>query len=400
MHGRAPRILFLDGSGDLVGAFRSWKSGQEDPGQTDSTFSGQFFDIATKLGARVRAIAWPGDRTMIQEGSFVLEHRRRPLSSTRGALFHLAQVIWALDLLVVALASRSEVVVMQDGPHHWLFAPLRVAGVRLVPIVHNTLWPAGHEPVGIGGRVLLRAEGWFFRHVADATLAVSPECERQIRAAARGPLRGPIAQFRPTYLSPIAPSPADLPGIPFRVLYAGRLEREKGVFDLLEVAARLETNLPGKFRWSICGGGSAERELKSAICSRGLGTSVMMLGHLRRVDLAHEYAACDAVLVPTTGAFPEGLNRSAVEAALSGRPVVISSAAPAAEILGRGALICPDGDIDAYVSALRLLAQDGDVYRAARDAAAREGALLLDSGKSLRSVLGGILEKTLYRRRS
>jgi glycogen synthase len=392
MRSRAPRILFLDGCGDLIGAYRHWRAGEPDPNQTDATFSGQFFDIATRIGAHVRAIAWPGDQSRVEEGRFVIEHRRRPFPSARGAAYHVAQVLWAADIASVAIRAGVDVIVMQDGPYRWLLAPLRALGVHLVAVVHNTLWPACHPPVSLGKRALATAEGWFFRRVSDATLAVSPECERQVRTAAIGRPRGSVAQFRPTYDGPLAAAPRSTPATPFRVLYAGRLERDKGVFDLLEVAARLEASRPGGFRWTICGGGSAEREFATAAQARGLASIVTLRGRLRRPELSAEFAGCDSVFVPTTAGFPEGLNRAAVEAALSGRPVVISKTAPAAEILGPAAVVVAPGDIEAYAAALRLLADDAALYGSSCEAAVRASAALLDPNMSLQTVLGRVLD--------
>jgi glycosyltransferase involved in cell wall biosynthesis len=182
---------------------------------------------------------------------------------------------------------------------------------------------------------------------------------------------------------------------PFRVLYAGRLERDKGLFDLIEVAARLEAIRPGQFVWTICGAGSAEREFVETVETRKLLASITFRGRLRRPELAREYAACDAVLVPTSARFPEGLNRSALEAALSGKPVVISSTAPAAELLGQAALVVLAGDIDGYAAELRRLAEDAGLYRTSCEAALRVGATLVDPSMSFRKVLGDVLEQLL-----
>jgi glycogen synthase len=397
MRSECPRLVFLDGSGDLIGAYRRWRSGRADLTQTDATFSGQVFEVARRIGARLHAIAWPGGRDRLEDGAFVIEHRPPPLPRARGALFNVAQALWAADITALAVRFRADALIMQDGPHRWLFSPLRALGVRLVAIVNCTLWPAGYPPAKNRHRALLRAEGWFFRSVADATLALSPECERQVRAAAKGPPRGLVAQFRPRYEALLAPRPDHAPARPFRILYAGRIEREKGVLDLVDVAARLDARRPGEFHWTVCGSGSADGELARAVAARNLGHRVVLRGALKRPELLREYAACDVVFVPTTLSFCEGLNRVALEAALSGRPAVVSSTTPAGELLGDAAITVPTGDLEGYAAALQRLADDPERYDAACSAAVAAGATLLDRDDSLEAVLGGVLDEMFPR---
>jgi glycosyltransferase involved in cell wall biosynthesis len=387
-----PHIFYLDGPGDLIGAYRHWRAGRPDPTQTDSTFSGQLFEVAERLGASLHAIAWPGDGERLQDGRFLLEHRPRPFPHARGATFHLVQALWAAELVAVALRSRADVAVLADGPHPFLFAPLRAAGMKLVPVMHTTLWPAGHRPRDAKARAIAGAQGWLFRR-ADATLVVSPECERQVREVA-GTMRGPIAHFRPSYGAVLAEPRRGTPVRPFRVLFAGRIERNKGVLELVDLAVQLEAEHPGGFHFTLCGGGPAEAELAARVAARGAGGVVALRGRLRREDMVKEYAACDAVLVPTPIAC-EGLNRVALEAALSGRPVVLSDTTPAREILGAAALTVRAGDLEGYGRALRRLADDPALYRASCEAAVQAGRSLLDPalsfGEALARTLGEIL---------
>lgn len=391
MRSRPPRILFLDGPGDLIGSFRRWRAGEQYPGETAATYSGQFFEVATRLRARVHAIAWPGDRERVEDGEFVIEHRPRVWSAARGAAFHAAQALWASDLMAVALRFRPDVVMLVDTPPPFLFAPLGAGGTRVVVALHNTLWPAHHPPSGLA-RLMARANGWFFRNVADATLALSPECERQVRSMA-GSLRGSIEQYRPRFTGRIADAPGDDPGRPFRVLFASRAERNKGVFDVVELAARLEASRPGGFLWTICGGGSAEGQLAAAIRERGLSRVVQQYGQVQRTRLLELYAACDAVIVPTTSAFAEGMAKVALEAVLAGRPAIVSDTVPAGEILGDAALIAPAGDLAAFTRAVERLADDAAFYRATCDAAVRCSTALLDPSVSFEAVV----ERTLRR---
>ena len=62
----------------------------------------------------------------------------------------------------------------------------RMFGIRVVPILHNTLWPSGFPPTGRGQRLVLKLDTPFWRRVPVATIGVSPECERQLDQLTKG----------------------------------------------------------------------------------------------------------------------------------------------------------------------------------------------------------------------
>lgn len=389
---RVPRLLFFDGPGNLVGSFRSWREREPYSGELALTYSAQLFNVAERLGLQTHAVAWPRTRERVVDGDFVVEHRPAPFASARGALFHAAQAAWAADLLALAARFRPDVTMLVDTPYPFLFAPLRGMGTRVVVALHNTLWPANHRRTGVAQRMLSRANGWFFRNHVDVTLALSPECERQVRTVA-GDLRGPIVQYRPQFEAHIAPAPRTPPGVPFKVLFASRVERNKGVLDVIEAAARLEARRPGRFAWVICGGGSAEREVAHTISARGLTSVIRQRPQLRRVDLLEEYANCDAVIVPTTATFAEGMAKVALEGALAGRPVIVSETVPAGEVLGDAAITVLAGDISGYVQAVERLADNAALYLSMCSAADRVSKILLNRDHGFEAIV----ERTLRR---
>ena len=42
---RPLRIVYAAGPGDVVGTYRHWKEGRDDPSQVAITYSGQFYDL-------------------------------------------------------------------------------------------------------------------------------------------------------------------------------------------------------------------------------------------------------------------------------------------------------------------------------------------------------------------
>ena len=220
--------------------------------------------------------------------------------------------------------------------------------------MHNTLWPAGYPPASLISRSLLFLDSLFFRWVATATLAVSPECVRQVRKITRGK-HGPIYTFtiqfvRQSFEPRTEPPPLDKP--PFRLLYSGRIIRNKGVFDLLDIMQRVDAKAPGRTRLDICGTGPDLESLKIQCARRGLENIISIRGWTSPMDLRSSLAASHASIVPTRSDFAEGMAMTAIEAILSGRPVITSPVVPALEVLQPACLAAKTNDVDSYVDAV------------------------------------------------
>ena len=90
-----------------------------------------------------------------------------------------------------------------------------------------------------------------------AALVASKDIARQLRDLV-GETGIDIAEHLPTY-SPSQfasiPSPGTVSRPPFRVFFAGRIEANKGIYDIVEIARRLNAERPGMFQFDICGDG-------------------------------------------------------------------------------------------------------------------------------------------------
>lgn len=387
---RFPRILYAVGPGDAAGYFRLRRDGLEPPFQMSMAFSEQFFRACAE-GRRLWLLSSNPHRERLLLDPHRIENLpRSPLYPRHGLLHHLSLLHDALRLIARALLFRASLVVVDSGTTHWIFlAPLRLFGIPVVAVFHNTLWPAGFPPHRRIDRLLRAADGWFFRHIASASVGVSPECARQIRSLARTP-RGPVyecrAQYPDGFLADLPP--ADHASRPFRVLFLGRLEDFKGVHLLLDAAARLERQHPGRFAWRIVGSGPAAPELEARRRSEGLASLIELPGPLSSAEAARQTLAwAHLVVVPTTSAFPEGLAMTAAEAALASRPSLLSSVVPAAEVLGPAALVFAAGDLDAFCAALSRLAFDPEAYATAVRATPPARAQFFDRSLGLGAVL-------------
>lgn len=388
------RVLYALGAGDAVAHLRQHLAGVEPPFMMSIAFSEQVF-CALPQDWRLDLLSSNARRDLLLHGPHRIENLpASPLCFRSGFRYHLGRALYGLRLVGRAVRRRAAVVIADSGTTHWcVLAPLRLFRIPVVAVLHNAPWPPGYPPTRRLQRILLWLDGWFFRHVAAATVCVSPECEQQVRQLA-GRLHGPAlqcrAQYRDGFLTTLpAADPAQKP---FCVLFLGRLEEYKGVFLLLDVAERLERERPGGFAWKIYGEGPATEQLAAQIAARNLRQVVQLSGRLAGEAQAHEAMAwAHVVLVPTTSAFAEGMPQSAAEGVLAGRPVVASQVVPVAGVLGRAAVLFRTGDAEDCQTTLWRLATDAAAYEAARQATLAVRAQFHDRSRSLGAVLKQLL---------
>lgn len=390
------RIFYAaSGPGDLVESHRRWKRREHNPTEVSITFSSQIQDFCARLGAECYMLSTHSRREIVADGDFTIEHRPKP--ARHGLRFHLAEVAYGLGLLATALKFRARFALLDSGcTHFFVIALFRLFGIRVIPILHNTLWPSGFPPTRPVPRLVLWFDTFFWKWIPSAAIAVSPECERQVIAIAGRvcyPIRQIRAQFRPEYFTNIPPPPPH-DRRPFRVMFIGRVERIKGVFDLLEMARRIEDSHPGLVRWEICGRGKDFEELVKRHQQLGLGDTVNLRGWTSLDDLIKVYGASHACIVPTRSSFTEGLAMTAAEAILSGRPLVTNPVVPALELLRSACVEAKTDDPESHMQAVLRLATDGDLYRRLCVACAGLHAQFYDSRRyGLTSVLQTVLDE-------
>jgi len=113
-------------------------------------------------------------------------------------------------------------------------------------------------------------------------------------------------------------------GLPSRfILFVGRLVPEKGVLDLLEAYAKLESGVRSEVGLVFAGDGVARKELTRRANRISPGT-VCFPGFAQREELAGLYALAEALVLPTHSD-PWGLVVN--EAMACGLPIIVSSVA-------------------------------------------------------------------------
>ncbi|HEY9627302.1 MAG TPA: glycosyltransferase family 4 protein [Coleofasciculaceae cyanobacterium] len=361
------RILYAAGPGNIIETYEHWANGQDDPSQISVTYSSQFYDVCRKLGAKAYVISSFGQRSRWQNEQFILENRPNPLQNASGALYHIGQIIQGLRLVGSAIGFRANVAVIDTGSTHWfMLSILSWIGIRVIPSLHCTLWRK-YEPQRRIEQVILWLNRRFFTHDCAAILAVSQAIKDQVTELTAGHAR-PVVEFLPAYRSTEFAEVMEPSSVrsPFRVLFAGRLEANKGVFDLLAIAQRFAAEGRQDVIFDLCGTGSALDDLRVAIAQMGLQNSVRCYGYCQKAAMHERLNHAHVVVVPTRTEFVEGFNQVVAEGVLTGRPVVTSAVCPALFYVQAAVVEVPPNDVRAYGDALLKLCDDRDFYEQKR----------------------------------
>ena len=149
------------------------------------------------------------------------------------------------------------------------------------------------------------------------------------------------------------------------VLFAGRLEYEKGVQTVLHAMQRIRAQV-GPTRFFVAGVGTYSDQLRREVRRLGLQRHVRFTGFLEDRELRLHYAAADVAVAPS---IYEPFGLVAVEAMACGTPVVVGDTGGLREIVEGGTGLCfTPQDADALADALVRVLEDPEL---AADLAAR-----------------------------
>jgi glycosyltransferase involved in cell wall biosynthesis len=241
----------------------------------------------------------------------------------------------------------------------------RITGVPLIASYHTEIATyAGMRSKDGTLEALTRAGLGAFYSAPGAVLSPSPSADASVTALGADPAR--VGRWeRGVDLDRFDPGKAEPDAFPgeIKVLYAGRLTREKGVDLLAESFLRAHEGDP-RLHLLLAGGGPEEGELRER-----LGERATFLGWLSGEELPRAYASADAFLFCSS---TDTYGQVILEAAASGLPIVaVAEGGPAALIENRHTGLLCRPDADHLAGTLLQLASSPQLRRQLGAAAAR-----------------------------
>jgi glycosyltransferase involved in cell wall biosynthesis len=106
-----------------------------------------------------------------------------------------------------------------------------------------------------------------------------------------------------------------------KLLYVGRLDREKHVYVLLEALAKLPKNF--EVQLDVVGNGSQMTELKKLVSELGLDKKVHFHGELTDTEVLAKFGESSVFVMPST---QELQSMATLEAMAAGRPIIAANA--------------------------------------------------------------------------
>jgi glycogen synthase len=376
------------GPGDIIKAHQYWRRNIADPNEVAVTFSSQIAQFCEDRQLATLMISPKGDGRRLHDGLFKLEHWERP--ARHGMRYHLAHIAYGLKLLKSARRFGADVAIVDIGAtYSFVLALFKLCKIDVIVILHNTLWPAGFPPRRRIAKVIQRLDqALFWRNVPRAAIGVSHECIDQVAVLAprgRYPRLVTLAQFDRAYFDRVNLPPAVTR--PFDILFVGRAERIKGLFDLVEIAAQVEKQHAGLMQWTVCGDGPDLAEFRTKVTSNGLDAVFRTIGWTQPEALIGYYSQCHAAIVPTRSDFAEGMAMTAIQSICAGRPLITTSVVPALHHLRAACLEATPDDCESYADHAVRLATDATLYATLRANCTALTPQFYDGKLGLRAVL-------------
>jgi glycogen synthase len=388
------RILYAIGPEDVIEAYNFWIKGEDTPSQVSMSYSGQFYEVCKTLDAKGYVIAEASQPAIVRDERFIIECLPVPLANARGIFYHFRQLLRGLQLLLGAIRFQANVIIADSGTTYWFVLLLFPwLGIKVIPSLHCTLWRKYSEQT-LGEKITLRLSRNLFKYKCHEIHGVSNDITVQIAELTRG-VHKPIYEFLPTYrrsdFASIAPPPKETS--PFRVLFAGRVEYNKGVFDLLEIAKGFASAGIQDIIFDICGNGSALEVLRQQAKQANIDDFFICHGYCNKPQMREMFGKSHAVIVPTRTDFIEGFNRVVSESILSGRPVITSAVCPALSYVREAVIEVSPNDVKEYANAVLELYHNPHIYQQKRLASLK----LQDQFYDINNSWGAVLKASLLK---
>lgn len=386
------KVVYIEAWTNVSVALEQWDRlcGQ----QTDQTirkpYSFAFFDYCQVYGLSGLALSATTSRI---SSSYLSEQHKALRAETiskqlcSGWRFHLGEVRHAIKVIRKCWNFDPDVIYVDSGAVEWIYLlALSRRGRSIIPILHNTVEPVASRR-SKARTIISKLNQFFWRKVA-CFLSISDEAtlSAQLSAAPNNPrcIRY-YAHFR-KFADIIKPC-TDRPPSHLRLLFSGRIEASKGIYDLVDACSTVSTRFPlTNITLAIAGTGTDLEALRQV----AEGTSSFQMVALGSVDartLSSEYACAHLVVVPTRPEFPEGFAQVIPEALMYGTPAIASTNVPAAKEFADSTLVFPAGSHQELANCISRLIEEPDLLPRLEEAAAKHSETVATRSPGLYEAL-------------
>ena len=262
------------------------------------------------------------------------------------------------DLLSVrrALSGKEFDVAVVQTAHDWRTLIRDIAVARLLRRHPTVLQVHGSQASRLAepGNHAFKAATAALLALVDGIMVLSTEEQRQLEAFRDRPpvftVKNPYVRF---HLAG-SPSAADGEGSESaRLLFVGRLIREKGILDLIDALPLVLRHV--ECQLDVVGEGELEGQLIDRIQTLGIEKHVKRTGYLSGSELIREYQRAAIFVLPTSWA--EGFPTVLAEAMDAGLAIVTTPIRGAIDHLidGENALFVASGDVPGLAASITTL---------------------------------------------
>ncbi len=374
------KVLYLAGPGDTVGSFGYWLKQEDDPRRLVVTYSHQFFAYCKKSNSSGYSLSSCEKRNKNNSKNIIVENLPINYFVKRGVAYHIANIIWVLKCYYrVCLFKPSYIIGSTD--YWFLFLPLSFFKIKLCPLFLNKIY--GKKNESKFKKIINRLNFLFFNFFTYKMFCLSEGIKKQLLQVAPSK-KGKIFIFLPFYRkNQFEKVEANIIKEKIIIIYPGRIEENKGVFDIVDSAKNLINKDFYNFKFIICGGGSDSEKMKELVDGFNLGDYFEFKGHLKKDQLVKQISRSNVFVAPTTIDFLEGMNQTGIEAALCNRPIIITEVCPVVDYLGNGSYKIAPSNPEEIARAILKLYQERDFFEEKKEACKNICEKFQDNNNSL-----------------
>lgn len=360
------KVVYLSGPVKATHIYQCWLNGEVDEGYFGTHYLLQFYQVCHDLGLKTHVISLLEGENL-QNGKDAIEYCPVPLLNTRGLAYHIGQISYFITFIYKVFRLKADIVLVVPGRQYWfMLSILPWFGIKVIPSLHCVLWPKFKGPSKTHS-FLLQLTKNFFRKTCVAILAISDDVADQVKDLTKRANKE-IFRFIPTYRRnqfSSCPKPQDNKS-KFSVLFVGRVETNKGIYTIFDIARKFKQENKENIVFEVCGTGSELSRLKKRIADEKLEDRIIIHGLCDQEKLKEIYQKTDVVIVPTTKEFIEGFNKVLAESVLMHKPAITSAVCPALSTVKEATIEVPPEDTEAYAEAILMLRDNEKMYEEKR----------------------------------